>query len=240
MRRAILMAVAVAAGALAAACSTSNASVQASGVRGERSFDVGAFETVELAGSHNVVVTVGGAPSVRAEGDTALLDRLEVRVEGGRLKIGTERGWSFSGTGERLTVYVTAPALRGAAIAGSGDMRVGALQTDRFSGEIAGSGNLALERLQAQAAEFSIAGSGDIRAAGQAREARLSIAGSGNADLGGLDAQDANVSIAGSGDASLRATGTASVSIMGSGDVSIAGGARCSVNKMGSGEVRCV
>lgn len=212
--------------------------IEASGVQGSRDFNVGRFETVALAGSHNVIVTVGGAPSVRAEGDTAALEQLDIRVEGGELRIGTQRGTSFRGPG-RVTIHVTTPSLRGAEIAGSGDIRVSALQTQRFEGEIAGSGNLILQQLQAETAEFDIAGSGNVRASGRVREAKVEVMGSGNAELPGLQAQDADVSIAGSGNANIHASGTARVSIMGSGNVSVAGGARCDVSKMGSGDVRC-
>jgi hypothetical protein len=237
MRRLIGMA---AVALLAAACGT-NAQmvVEASGERGQRSFDVGAFEAVEAAGPHNVIVTVGGAPAVRAEGDTALLDRLEVRVENGRLIIGTRRGWSYSGRVEPLTIHVSAPSLTGAGIAGSGDMNVAPFRAPRFSGSIAGSGNLNLGGVQADEARFSIAGSGSVRALGTARQASLSIAGSGDADLGGLRSEQADVSIAGSGDARILATNAAAVSIMGSGNVAVTGGARCRVSKMGSGEVTC-
>jgi len=237
--RAILAA--LAGTAMLAACNVTGADarvVEASGVQGARDFNVGAFETVSLAGSHNVIVTVGGAPSVRAEGDTAAIENLDIRVEGGRLLIGTRRGTTFRGPG-RVTVHVTTPSLRGAEIAGSGDMQVSALQTQRFEGEIAGSGNLVLQQLQAEVAEFDIAGSGNVRAAGQVRQAKIDVMGPGNAELPGLHAQDADVSIAGSGNANMHATGTASVSIMGSGNVTVAGGARCSVSKMGSGDVRC-
>ena len=237
--RAIFAALAGAAMLAACGMTGSNASVvEASGVQGTRNFEVGQFDSVELAGSHNVIVTVGGAPSVRAEGDTAALEQLEIRVEGGKLRVGTRRGINFRGNG-RVTIHVTAPSLRAAEIAGSGDMQVSALQTERFQAGIAGSGNLVLQRLQAEAAEFSIAGSGNVQAAGQVRQTRLEVAGSGNADLAGLHAQDADVSIAGSGDARMHATGAARVSIMGSGNVTIAGGARCNVSKMGSGEVHC-
>lgn len=227
--------------ALLAACNVTGTNariVEASGVQGARDFEVGQFEAVEVAGPHNVIVTVGGAPSVRAEGDTALLEHLDIRVEGGRLRVGTERNTNFRGNG-RVTIRVTAPSLRAASLAGSGDMQIGAFQAQRFQGDIAGSGNLIIQHLQADAAEFDIAGSGNIRAAGRVREAKVEIAGSGNADFPGLQAQDADVSIAGSGNANMHATGAARVSIMGSGNVSVAGGARCDVSKMGSGEVRC-
>ncbi len=225
----------------AAACNAAGGGqrVEASGVNGQRNFQVGSFDQVELAGPFDVVVSVGGPASVRAEGDTGLMDHMEVRVEDGRLRVGQRRGVSWSGNRGRVTVHVSAPSLRAAEISGSGDMRVGAVQAPRFAGSIAGSGNLLLERLQAETAEFSIAGSGGVRAAGQARQTKVDIAGSGNANLAGMQAEAAEVSIAGSGNADLRATGTASVSIMGSGNVNVTGGARCDVSKMGSGGVRC-
>src|SRR4051812_16475738 len=42
-----------------------------------RNFQVGDFQKISLPGSPNVVVTVGGTPSVRAEGDKAEIDRLD-------------------------------------------------------------------------------------------------------------------------------------------------------------------
>jgi hypothetical protein len=68
------------------ACNISADAQEAPGGGGgtaKRDFQVGAFDKVSLAGSHNVVVTVGGAPSVRAEGDPKVLDRLDIRVDGG-------------------------------------------------------------------------------------------------------------------------------------------------------------
>lgn len=228
-----------------AACNTSGAAPgpaadqmsAAADASGQRSFDVGRFDHVRLAGPHDVIVTVGGPSAVRAEGDAAALERLVVRVEDGRLVIDTRRGWS--GQSGRVTVHVTAPSLQAAEIAGSGNMRVGALRTARFSGSVAGSGNLLLDRIEADAADFDISGSGDVRASGRVRQAALGIAGSGNVDLAELESETANVSIAGSGNARLRASRTAAVSVMGSGDVTIDGGARCTVSRMGSGSVRC-
>ena len=105
---------------LAAACSA-GAQTSGGGAQGQRSFEVGAFQSVSLEGSHDVVVTVGGAPSVRAEGSQEVLDRLDIRVENGALRIGTERGnWYWFGRSGHVTVYVTAPALQAASIGGSG------------------------------------------------------------------------------------------------------------------------
>lgn len=226
---------------LAAACSAGahGGDEPSSGAQGRRNFEVGAFQTVSLEGSHNVVVTVGGAPSVRAEGDAAAIERLDIRVENGALKIGTTRNGWFSRDHGRVTVHVTAPALSGASIGGSGDMRIDRVQAAAFNASIGGSGDMEIGALRARRAHFSIAGSGGIRAAGQAEDAEIAIAGSGSVSGEGFQTVRAHVSIVGSGDVSLRATGTVDASIMGSGDVNVTGSARCNVSKLGSGDVHC-
>jgi hypothetical protein len=207
---------------------------------GERSFQVGAFQSVSLEGSHDVVVTVGGAPSVRAEGDAQALERLDIRVEGGTLKVGSRPGgwFSFRNHGG-VTVYVTAPALSGATIAGSGDMRVDRVQAEAFEAEIAGHGDMEIGAIQAARVSFSIAGAGGIRAAGTAEQSDVSIAGSGSVSLERLQTRRTSVSVAGSGDIAVRASESVEGSVMGSGDVTVHGGARCSISKMGSGDIRC-
>lgn len=224
-------------GLMATACTVGTASQVASAPE-QQSFQVGAFDSIELAAPHDVVVTVGGQPTVRAEGDADMIQRLEVQVDGSRLKIGTRSGISWTSSSGRVTVYVTTPSLQAAEVTGSGDMRVGALRTPRFGGRLTGSGSLTVEALQADAAEFRLTGSGDLQAAGRARQTSLNIAGSGNAALAGLQAETASISVAGSGNAELRATGTASVAVRGSGNVVVTGGAQCAVSRRGSGVVR--
>ncbi|HYW14599.1 MAG TPA: head GIN domain-containing protein [Allosphingosinicella sp.] len=223
------------------ACSIGEAS-ESEGRRATRNFQVGAFDRISLTGASNVVVTVGGAPSVRAEGDLALLEKLEIKVENGILRIGYKKGdWSFGWRKDRqpVTVHVSAAALRGAEVAGSGDMKIDKIEGGDFAGEIAGSGEIELASLRARNAKFSIAGSGGVTASGSAETAEFDIAGSGGVRAAGLQVRSAKVSIAGSGNVETKATESASVDIMGSGDVVVTGGARCSVNKMGSGDVRC-
>ena len=205
----------------------------------QRSFQIGEFQSVSLEGSVDVVVTVGGAPSVRAEGDSRMVERLDVGVEGGTLKIGYRRGWLDFRSGGPVTVYVTTPVLNGATIAGSGDMRVDSVQSEAFEAEIAGSGDMQILELRARRASFAVAGSGDLRAAGAAEDVDVSIAGSGNVSLDQLQSRRTSVSVAGSGNVSVNATETVEGDVMGSGNVTVHGRARCSISKMGSGNVRC-
>jgi len=241
MRSAILIGVAAAAIA-SAGCGRTRA--EDGGPIVQRSYQVGTFERIAVAGPYEVEVRTGGAPSVSASGPEKLIERLVVEVKGDRLLIHPreERGFHWGGWSHRGTakIQVTAPMLREAAIAGSGGISIDKVQGPAFEGSVAGSGDLNLDSLDVENLKLSIGGSGDVRArSGQARNAEYSIAGSGDIDARGIRSETADVSIAGSGTINGQATGTADVSIMGSGDVVLTGGAKCSVSKAGSGDVRC-
>lgn len=211
-----------------------------SGPQARKEFAVGAFDRLAVAGSPDVVVTVGGAPSVRAEGSQKMIDRLDIRVENGALKIGTRKNNnSFIHRGGRLTIYVTAPSLTAAQVMGSGGIRIDKVEGQSFASAIAGSGELDIASLKVGEASFSIAGSGTVRAAGTAQSANVSVAGSGDAGLERLEARRAKVSVAGSGDVRARAMETAEISVRGSGDVTLSGTAKCTIDKAGSGDARC-
>lgn len=206
-----------------------------------RTYQVGAFDKIEVAGPYNVIVTTGGKPGASATGGEKFLDDTEVVVDGTTLRIGPKHhsGLHFS-WGRRGTAQFTVSTamLHAAEIAGSGGVTVDKVDGD-FKGEVAGSGDLRLAAINGGASDFSIAGSGKIIAAGKVRSAKMEIAGSGDIDAGALATTDAEVSIAGSGNVRANASGTAKVEIMGSGDVNVTGGAKCSIDKAGSGNVTC-
>lgn len=235
-------AIALATGLVLAACNMSSDvsgdPAAASGSGSQRNFEVGAFTEIALAGPHDVVVTVGQAPSVRAEGDESELERLDIRIDGDRLNIGN-KPQRMVGTRRAVTVYVTVPSLSRAAIAGSGDMRIDRVEGESFRGAIGGSGDLEIGALRAEQVHFAIAGSGDISARGQAGAVEAEIAGSGDIEARELQARTAKVSVIGSGGVAITASESADVAVMGSGNVTVDGNARCNVRKMGSGEVRC-
>ncbi len=228
---------------LAGACNfSSNAEARDAGPAIDRSYQVGAFDRVTVAGPYEVTVTTGRQPGVVAHGGEAILTETEIVVENGALMIGPKnkknRGWNW-GRNSKVRVDVSAAALRGATIAGSGTVQIDRVSGGDFEGEVAGSGDLGIGQMDAGKVAMAIAGSGNVRAAGKARALDVNIAGSGDVDLSALEAGAADISIAGSGNVKARATGAAAVSIMGSGDVEITGGAKCAVSKQGSGNVRC-
>jgi hypothetical protein len=218
-----------------------------------RSYDMSGFEQVSVVGPHHVIITVGPAFSVRAEGPQQTLDDTTVEIEDGRLEIHPveDERWGRRWRERRnergdywedyppATFYVTLPRLTGASIVASGDIRIDRVEGAAFSGSVAASGTLDVAQLQVDDAHFSIAGSGDVIARGSAGRQSVSIAGSGNLRVREVQSNNASISIAGSGNAEMTVQSDARISIVGGGDVDIAGPARCSVTRMGGGHVRC-
>ena len=238
MRTMILLA--TAAGLGLGACGHSSAET---GRTIQRDFAVGAFNKIEVAGPFDVTVTTGGKPAVHASGDSSLIDKMEVVVEGGALKIRPKKrdsmfNWSF-GSHHAAKVTVSVPMLSEAAIAGSGGIAVDKITGDQFKGEIAGSGNLDVGSIDTGSLELSIAGSGGVKAVGKAKSATYEIAGSGDINAKGVVTETAKVSIAGSGNVVANATASSDVEVLGSGDVRMSGGGKCSIEKHGSGNVTC-
>jgi hypothetical protein len=241
MRKAIVIGI-VAAAAASAGCARAHG--ESGGPTVERSYPVGGFERIDVAGSYDVQVHTGAAPSVHAKGPEKDLERLVIEIKGDRLLIHSREdhgmfhlGWRSHG---KISINVTVPQLSGADLAGSGDLRIDNVRGDHFAGNLAGSGGLSLDNVEVKALDFSVAGSGSVQGAkGSAQNVSLNIAGSGDIDAKGIVSQTASVSIAGSGNVAAHATNTASVSVMGSGDVDLTGGAKCEISKLGSGDVRC-
>ena len=233
----------IAAVALAAsACNVgANAENRDPGSSVTRTFQLGAFDKIAVAGPYEVRVTTGSRPGASATGGSNLLDETEVVVEGDTLKIRPKKKngirWSWGKRG-KAEFTVTTAMLHGAEIAGSGGISVDKVDGD-FKGEVAGSGNLKLAAVNGGAVEIAIAGSGKVAAAGKSASTKIEIAGSGDVDASGLAAKTADVLIAGSGNVRAQASDTATVEIMGSGDVTISGGAKCEIDKAGSGNVTC-
>ena len=213
--------------------------IKPSGQHAKRSYAVSGFTGVELRGPDDVDVRNGPNFSVVAEGDSKILDEVEIKLVDGRLRVGRKehKGRWFSHD-DGVRVHVVMPRVESASVAGSGDLSIERAEGS-FKGAIAGSGDLKVQSLTATDADLSIAGSGDMTVIGTADKLSAAIIGSGDIDAGALTAKGASISITGSGSMRGTVSGGASISIAGSGDVELSGGAKCSVSSVGSGEARC-
>jgi hypothetical protein len=206
-----------------------------------QSFDLAGFTGVKVAGPDDVTIRRGEAFSITAKGPKAVIDELEIELDGDTLSIGRKNsGFSFSGDDQDVEIAITMPALRAVRLTGSGEIDADAVDGDAVEAVVTGSGDLTIAALNGKSAKLTVSGSGDVEVGGGTiGSGNFDVTGSGNIDAAGLAATTLDVSITGSGDVDAKASGSADISILGSGDATIGGGGKCSTRTMGSGTATC-
>lgn len=218
------------------------------------SLSVPTFDGIELDIDADVYLTQAEAFSVEVEGQENIIDRLKTDVDNGILELNT-RGCIRRY--EKLTFYISAPAITfvkvsgsgsvygqnefnqseffDARISGSGDIRMDVL-ADRIDAKLSGSGNI---DLTADVLELTadISGSGNINLAGSADVLDAVIRGSGDVLAFDFPTQDCVMKIRGSGDARVNVSQSLDINISGSGNVRYKGQPALNVSITGSGRV---
>jgi hypothetical protein len=198
--------------------------------------EVSNFDSIDLSGSGEVIVTQGEGESLTIETDDNVMEHVKAEVSGGTLKLGFEDGLNLVSP-TRLIFTVGVNDLSSVRITGSGDVESDRIETDRLETTITGSGDVQIAELTADEVKARITGSGDIDLAGEAATQDVTISGSGKYRAGDLRSEKAEVSISGSGNATVWATETLDVSISGSGDVNYYGRPAMNTSGGGSGDV---
>ena len=180
--------------------STSSAT-EGSGVAATQARQVAAFQSVDLAGSNNVVIRVGEKQSVVVKADDNLLDRVTTEVHSGELVIANTPG-SFT-TKSPMRVEIDVPALDAVTLSGSGNIVVTGVDAKRLAVHLPGSGTL----------------TGD----GAATHLDIAVGGSGMVQLTRLVASDVRADVSGSGSIFVTATKRLDASVSGSGAILYAG-----------------
>jgi len=196
------------------------------------------FTAIDAVGPDDVVVIISDGFAVRAEGDPNAIEKLEIAVNDGRLKIGRKSQWT--GSSDRgATVRVTMPAIAAVTLTGSGDFDLDRAEGQALDLSLTGSGDMEIGAVKLRKLKADITGSGSIEIAGTADEGKLSLTGSGDIDGETLKLGKADASLMGSGDMGFASDGPVAINIMGPGNVTVKGKAQCRTSGIGPGEARC-
>lgn len=207
---------------------------------------VSGFSKLSFRTSGKLFLKQGATESVELVGDPEVLEKIETKVEDGKLSIGfKEEGswfnWRDWSDDDKITAYVTMKDVEGVYVSGSGDLIAETKLTgDDMDVKVSGSGNLTAE-IDAEDLDADVSGSGDLNLTGKARNIDSRISGSGKIKFNGAVANGVETNISGSG--RFEAAGTASEirsTISGSGRVLAADLVvdRCNVRISGSGSVQ--
>ncbi len=192
------------------------------------------FHSFTIPGSAKVILTQGESQKVIVEGQSNIIDLIELRITNGNWHIGYEECIEDY---DELVYYITIPEIRSMGVAGSGSIETNGLITGEvLEIKIGGSGNVQVVG-NFDEIHGEISGSGNITLSGVAFYEEFDIAGSGNIYSYDLIAREADIRIAGSGDAKVNVAALLEVQITGSGNVYYKGNPEIDVSIVGSGNL---
>lgn len=155
---------------------SSSSGVQGSGVAATQTRAMARFRSLDLAGSNNVTVTVGGPQSVVARADSNLISHVTTRVAAGTLVIGDTGSFT---TRTPMNVDVSVPSLTALNLSGDGKISVTGISAPQLT--------------------VTISGSGLLSATGTVTRLAVTLRGDGQAQLSQLIARDVRAVLTGSG-----------------------------------------
>ncbi|HLV23338.1 MAG TPA: head GIN domain-containing protein [Moheibacter sp.] len=197
------------------------------------------FNEIESAGAFDIIINdVPQDGKIKLEGESNILDKIEVEVQGNTLVIQHKQGYNFFNNSGSVKVSLNARNLKSLGLSGSGSITAKGIQkVDDFSASLSGSGEIDA-KVSAQNVNAAISGSGDIRLSGDADKFKVGISGSGDVKAFALNSKDAEIAVSGSGDTEITVNGNLTASVAGSGDIHYKGNpAKINAQSGGSGDV---
>jgi hypothetical protein len=208
-----------------------------------RDFRVGGFDRVVSSGPWQVRIHTGRGAAMHADGPRDLLERMQVDVAGGELRLDTKPGsWSSGlsfGLHSKTVIDIEVPMIAALTLNGPGDASIDRIKTPRFAARLSGPGNLAVAAIETQEVALDLSGPGRIALEGRAGRASVRVSGTGSVEGRGLTVGDADVRLSGVGNIALTAFGNVTGSMSGIGSIRIGGRPRCAITRSGIGSVKC-
>lgn len=207
-----------------------------------RNYIVTDFDTVRVEAPIAVGVQTRRGVTARGEGDTDLLERIELNVSGRILTVRLKPS-PFEGRKSDQSVaarlFLTTPQLRRANLSGSGTLAISGMVGQNAEIVAAGSGAVTAAGIDADNFSVVLQGSASVTLVGKALKATFMSSGNGAIDGSALTVSDLDVTAQGTGAIKALATRAAKVTALGPAAVSVDGHPACTVRHAGGGMVSC-
>jgi Putative auto-transporter adhesin, head GIN domain len=179
---------------------SSNTGLQGSGVAVAQTRAVASFTALDLGGSNDVTVIVGGPQSVVVHADSNLVNRVTTGVVAGTLIVGDTGSFT---TRTPMSVDITVPSLTALNLSGDGQISVTGINARQLA--------------------VTVSGSGLLSAAGTVTWLDVTLSGDGQAQLSQLTASDVHAVLTGSGLIQVSATTSLDAAVPGTGAIMYSG-----------------
>ena len=197
------------------------------------------FNAVESAGAFEVIINEGAQNGkIQLEGDSNILDKIEVEVEGNTLVLRQKQGFNFLNNSGKVIITFQAKNLKSIGLSGSGTITAkGTQNVDDFSVALSGSGDIDA-KVSANNVTSALSGSGNINLSGNSSSFKAGLSGSGDVNAFDLETKNAEIGISGSGNVKITSDGELTGAIAGSGDIYYKGNpTKLKATSGGSGDI---
>lgn len=201
--------------------------------------EVGGFDSIQLDGVGNLVITQGDSVALQIEAEDNILPYLESDVVGNTLRLGFhDNFWQRTLLPtEPITYSLVVTDLNALTFNGAGNLDMNELATDELSITVNGASQVKINDLQADSLSIQINGTGNVSVAGEVTIQKISIDGAGTVSNSDLKSSQANITANGLGIATVWATDQLDVTINGGGTLNYYGEPAISQNINGAADI---
>lgn len=220
----------------ATACDVSfETSADGSGVPETVTYDFDAFDEVDISGVFSADITIAeGPPAVAITIDDNLVDRLEVRVDNGELKVDMTRGNVNHDVSP--TVVITVPSLTELDLSGASSATVDGLDEPELKLDVSGAADAGLFG-DVTELDVDVSGASNVTFDGKIEQVTLDLSGAGSADFTDATVGVAKVDLSGASSTEFEVLDEVSGDLSGGSSLSIPSGADTSVETSGASQV---
>ncbi len=195
---------------------------------------IGSFETIEVGGAFEVMLSQGSSESCVVEADANLMEYIMTRVQGNTLKIYQEKGFKNA---ESLKLYISFVDLRGIDISGAAEIKAaGTFKLDKLSLEASGASEIEMD-MQLNTLEVNISGASEIELSGHADELNGDFSGASEFEAYGLHVKKVRIQSSGSADVEISVSEDLKIIASGASSVDYKGEPSLSKNVSGAADV---
>lgn len=200
------------------------------------------FSAVSLRVAADLYIEQGDENSIEITASDETLDKIIVEVNDDKLiiRFSFEDRWISDFKPSKMEIHVVTKTIYELSVQGSGNIYAeNPIETHTLDLNIAGSGDIKLAAVKSDKIDATVTGSGDIIFNGESegREIEILVAGSGDVIASDFAAEVAYIKIAGSGNCEVNASKFLEVNVYGSGDVKYIGEPDIKSSIAGSGRI---
>lgn len=168
-----------------------------------KTYDLKDFDKIDVAGVYELHVNVGGDYAIEISGPQTQMDRVEVSVSNGELRLDERQHETHWRNHRSLTATITVPALSAVDISGVVDGEIKGVASDSFSSDISGVGHMEID--------------------GTCGRLKADVSGVGELNAEDLKCKNVDVEVSGVGKASVYASEAVKASVNGMGEIRVSG-----------------